>query len=616
VADLPEFRRPDPERFTGRDVDPTRDPPVFAPVIFDEGAGGRPPRGGGPGFDDGDAGLMRVLGLIVVLGVVIVALVLPGSPIRLIGGGSTSSSTQSGIKTTARAAMPAVPEGLVALSKLYDIATPTQLEGPWTLTVPLADRTTDGRNVAFYRYDGARWVRIAGVDIVENGASAQGDVNVIPPNIAVLRRTSVVLALNVSVGSGAVPDAPALAGSKVIAVGGGTAAQSADGKTGTLRMDDHPLDAAVAAAKAAGSAAVYVRIAAPAGDAADAVNRMLGSPDLMQTHVGEIVAAATAAGAGGVQIDYRLVAAAHRAEFSTFVSHLASALQAKQLGLIVSVPTPTAADTGAYDWPALSKVAKLWLYAPDDLDAYYEQVEAALTAQRGAGVDLANVSLVIDRASRDRSRAAVQPITLRDALALASDLQTQPDSGVTPGQAVTLSAVNLDKSAGNSGLHWDDSARAVSFSYSDRLGPHTVWIANAFSLAFRLDLAERFGLGGIAIANAQQDDALPPVWDAVTAFIDDGAIDLQQPYGPYLVPCWKASGGTIDGYGAGCWKAGLTSTGAATWHAPTGPGTYDLSLIVSDGTMFVGQQLSVRVGPTAAPSRPTPTPTPTAAAAH
>jgi hypothetical protein len=337
---------------------------------------------------------------------------------------------------------------------------------------------------------------------------------------------------------------------------------------------------------------------------------MLAAPDLLQAHVDEIVAAAVSSQASGVQIDYRLVDAKQRDNFSSFVSTLSQALAVKRLALVVSVPTPSATDTGAYDWLALTRSAKLWLFGPDDLASYYEQVEAALTARRGEGVDLTTVSLVVDRASRDRSRQAVSPLTLQDALVLASALRAQPASGVTPGQAVTLSAVNLDEGAGNAGLRWDAVARAVSFAYSDRLGPHTVWLTNEFSLGFRLDLVQRFGLGGVTIASARKDDALPPVWDTMRAFVQDGVVDLFEPYGPYLVPCWQASDGTIDGYGAGCWKAGMEGGGSATWHAPDQPGVYDVTLIVSDGTRFVGQQLAVKVaGETAPESRPTPTPT-------
>lgn len=204
-------------------------------------------------------------------------------------------------------------------------------------------------------------------------------------------------------------------------------------------------------------------------------------------------------------------------------------------------------------------------------------------------------------------------MTQREALVIASNLRTLPESGITPGSEVRLSGVNLDRGAGNSGLHWDDGARAVTFSYADRLGPHTVWIENSFSLAFRLELVDRYALGGIVVAEAQRDDQLPDVWTAVRAFMESSAYDLLQPYGPYLVPCWRASDGEIVGFEAGCWTPGLTEDGAATWRAPAGTGVFDVTLVVADGTAFVGQQLAVRVAEAGAPeARPTPTATPTA----
>jgi hypothetical protein len=142
-----------------------------------------------------------------------------------------------------------------------------------------------------------------------------------------------------------------------------------------------------------------------------------------------------------------------------------------------------------------------------------------------------------------------------------------------------------------------------------------VWIENEFSVAFRLDVVERHGLGGVAVAQAQQDDALPDVWAAVRAYVESGAYDLRRPYGPYLLPCWRASDGQIDGYESGCWAPTLAADGSATWHVPAGPGVYDVSLVVSDGTVFVGQQLAVRVaapGESAAPAAETPLPTPAA----
>ena len=72
---------------------------------------------------------------------------------------------------------------------------------------------------------------------------------------------------------------------------------------------------------------------------------------------------------------------------------------------------------------------------------------------------------------------------------------------------------------------------------------------------------------------------------------------LELPYGPYLTPRWDSSGGAIEGD---------TSRGVATWRAPDQPGVFDVTLVVSDGVVFVGQQLSLRVTEGGSQAEPVP----------
>ena len=48
-------------------------------------------------------------------------------------------------------------------------------------------------------------------------------------------------------------------------------------------------------------------------------------------------------------------------------------------------------------------------------------------------------------------------------------------------------------------MRWDEGAFAVSFAYPGRGGQRTVWLENTLSMAFKLDLAKRFGLGGVVL---------------------------------------------------------------------------------------------------------------------
>ena len=298
-----------------------------------------------------------------------------------------------------------------------------------------------------------------------------------------------------------------------------------------------------------------------------------------------------------------------RAALTRLVTQLATQLNDAGLGLVVGVPAPATADTGAYDWAALSEAAGgLWLNAPADPSVYYEQLAVVLDAQQAAGTELDAVSLVIGRMSRIRDSAGVTEIGRHEALGRAAQLEAGLDGGIAVGDLVSLTAVNLAEELGNSGLRWDTPSRSVSFAFAERGGPRTVWVENSFSMAFRLDLAQRYDLGGVVIADAQADETLPAIWETLAGYLDSGAVSLQRPYGPYLAPCWQAVDGVIEGEAGNCWAAGGAS-GVATWRAPGTPGVYFVQLVVSDGEIFVGRQLGLRV--TEEGEQPEPTPEPT-----
>jgi hypothetical protein len=156
---------------------------------------------------------------------------------------------------------------------------------------------------------------------------------------------------------------------------------------------------------------------------------------------------------------------------------------------------------------------------------------------------------------------------------------------ITPGASVQLVTQNLASSEGASGMQWDDQARAVTFSYPGRGGKRTVWIANQFSAAFRLELAQRFGLGGVSINDVSTEGGGADVWAPVQQLSDSGSLTLSRPNGKLFTPAWTASDGTLD-------PADGDST---TWTAPQKAGTYNVVLIVSDGVERAGQQISLDV---------------------
>lgn len=561
--------------------------PHFAPVVdSDEGGRGRLTP---PGDIDFDRGLLRGIGVIVVLGIIIGVLMLP--PISILD----RNGAAAGVVASERDVLPDLPEGLVALSPFYDLEIATTLPPPYYIQVQLAERTTDGANLALYSYsDDDGWRRLVAASLDGDGLAAEADVNEIPGTVIVMRRVAFARGLGLIVAAGEVPDRAATGAGIVSVIAGGPATDAED--LAALTYDSAALDASRPIVRAD----LYLGLSAPAGPAADAVDVLLGTPALSGDHAQRIVEAAIAVDAAGVHLDYPAVDPARRAEFSAFVQTLADALAAEQLGLVVSVPTPAGADTGAYDWQALAAAADvLWLRAPSDPGGYHQQLETALEARRNEGVDLGNVWLVVDRRSHERSPEGVEALSLYDALTRASSLRAGVESGIAPGDAVTIAGVNIDRAGGNnSGLLWDEAASAVAFSYVDRGGPRTVWIENRFSLAFRLDLARRLGLGGVVVEPAAEDESLPAFWNTLARFVEDGSVRLELPYGPYLAPRWQASAGAIEG----------GEQGVAVWRAPAQVGVYDVSLVVSDGVVFLGQQISLRVANDQQEPAPTPAP--------
>ena len=555
------------------------DPARFPPVIFDDDTPGLGP----PVRDDDGEGMLRIVGGIVLAGVLLAVLVLPPISILDRGGGAS-------VEIDASEELPELPAGLVALSPLYAIQVSDDLLGQRVkLTVDLSEATTDDSGLALYSHDGERWRRLAPATLSASGRSAEGEVEAAPASIAVLRRTSLARGFALLVGAGETPDAAA-GESAIVSVIAGSPASDAGGEIELVAE-------ALGASQAAGHT-TYIGLTARSDAAALAVDGILATAETIAAHVESIVGTAVAAGADGVHIDYPRVDNSRGASFTAFIASLAEALGSEGLPLAVSVPAPPTAEADAFDWLALTQSAQaLWLRAPDDSSAYHEQVETVLEARRTGGVDLSSVWLVIDRRSRERTPDGIVAISLRDALTVASELRTGIEAGIAPGDPVTVQGVNIDRSANNSGMQWNDRALAVTYSYVARGGPRTVWIENRFSAAFRLDLVRRYGLGGVVVESAAADANLPDLWPTVVAFVQEGSAPLELPFGPYLQPRWSASDGAIEGDGA---------NGAIVWRAPDRPGAYDITLIISDGVVFVGQQTSLRVTPGGEQEEPAP----------
>jgi hypothetical protein len=136
---------------------------------------------------------------------------------------------------------------------------------------------------------------------------------------------------------------------------------------------------------------------------------------------------------------------------------------------------------------------------------------------------------------------------------------------------------------------WDGVARSVTYSYPGRGGKRTMWIANRFSSGYRLELAQRYELAGVVVTDVSVASGGADVLVPIREMADTGDLELTTPNGDLFTPSWTASTGTLS----------ASSGDSVTWTPPAGSG--EITLIVSDGVVRVGQRVVLEVAPAPAP---------------
>jgi hypothetical protein len=93
------------------------------------------------------------------------------------------------------------------------------------------------------------------------------------------------------------------------------------------------------------------------------------------------------------------------------------------------------------------------------------------------------------------------------------------------------------------------------------------------------------------------------LWEQLRAYAETGSVNLVQANSTVLRPTWQVQAGSSD----------VSAKGSMVWKAPAQPGPYDVTLIVSDGIIRVGQRvvLDVRAPGATGTPRPSGTGTPT-----
>ncbi len=506
----------------------------------------------------------------ILLGLFMLVLVLP--PISILDNGGNSSGH---VTAKARAEMPSVPAGYEAVSALYDLTSEEPVHRAATVGVELTSQQPADEELYLYTYQNEEWREVGKATVVADGHAANGDVRSLPSNVAVFRKGET---------------ARSVLGTLPI---DGELDEAALGTLTTLNPLGYTMnsDGSIGGSLPALSDNLGVALA-PTISAADAdtLGNILSTEEGRAAHVEAIVALVNEDGYAGIDLDYRAMDAQDGEDFVTFVTALSEQLRQADrtltLTLLAPVKRGTEWDTRGFDWDTLAPLVDAIKVVPDgDPGTYYAMLNDAL-GYLVPRVGSSKLFVMVDSLSREQGSGGVRSLTLTEALTLASTPAVQSDTPVSAGASVQVYGQNQSDQSGGSVLHWDATAKAVTFTYTGGGGQRSVWLANTFSESFKLELAQRYQLGGVAIEDVSTQAADSNVTAAVSQYKSSVNVQLVEPNGELLLPHWMASGGTLQ-----------SATGpSVTWQAPDAAGEYTVTLIVSDGAVRVGQELRLSVG--------------------
>lgn len=506
-------------------------------------------------------------------------------PLSLVRGGSGWQDAGEGSLVRRQGDVPKPPDGFELASPYYEITSKQDRGvGPAMMTIPLGEGK-GGRGLALFAWNGDKWERLASAEITADGRAARGQVDRVPNNIAVMRRSGGGFQIQGILPPGAAlhPDAEKLA---------------ADGKL-TMRSPaelipapDGSVNGQLPQGSGSDAVALIPVIRATAGQEAQAVNTILASEPARTAHIAAIVQQVQANKLDGIDLEYTALEPNLGGAYLALVTALAEQLHKTGQTVTVTLPLPRREannwNTYGYDWKELGRVADyVRIPAERDQSVYRRTVRDALNFVTSQ-VDPKKIILTVSPYASEKSDQGTRTLTALEALSIASQITVRDRDKLVTNTDITASADNLNREGtGNAGLLWDATAAAVSFVYQSGDALRTVWVENTFSTAFKLEFVQLWGLGGIAVDDASDAPGMANIWPAISQYRDAGQPTLLQPNSNLLKPQWL-----VDGKSCEVGKA------ACTWKSPDA-GEHTISLIVGDGVMRVESRTKVtlRAGP-------------------
>lgn len=483
-------------------------------------------------------------------------------------------------------AIPDLPPGLSAVSRYIELEVDRPDTG-YTLKLPLNETETDATGLGFYTFQAARWQRVLDVELTNDGTYGQGAFQPLPANLAVLRVTAQAYIVGASLPNGA-----ALHGNagKLSLITPRDFAPVADGSIQGTATQLTPESGTLIIPTIVGS-----------GDTtAAAVETIIRDESLRKTHADKIAQLVSEGGFDGIDLEYSSVGADNAGQFTALVQAVAGKMHSAGKKLVLTLPPPSSQQS-AYQWDKLGEVADYIKILPiADPVSYWQTMPDALGVLSDH-MSTAKILLVVSPFAIRGKGEVSQPMGYLGAMALASTVAVREPTDpakIKPDVQVELLATNLDESEGATSMRWDEEALAVSFSLGGTEHDR-IYIENAYSVAFKLELVQAYALGGVVVADGSASSDVANVWPKVRELIDSATVLLRRPNEQMLQATWQAPDG-------GDLQADSGST-RALW-TPRTQGEQRVVLVVSDGERRFGQAIAIGVGQ----GDKTPTPSPLA----
>jgi spore germination protein YaaH/SH3-like domain-containing protein len=490
---------------------------------------------------------------------------------------------------------------LVPKSPLYDLEIKGQEPLASVLTVPIPNDSQPYETLDLYEWTGDAW-RFVPSHIVRENDVVLSELNYVPASFMVMQTNRQPPT--------AVADVPA---AETVPDAGRDALTEATSAGFSLNGDGTISGNMAANTSAGGSYAVMPAIRNWGDDGVvrtDLLDNLLLSQDLQATHLNAIMTLVNGGNYPGVELDYRGLDPTLSADFTHFVTTLATELHAsnKQLTLRVEAPRQIAEDrwtTGGYDWRALGEVVDTFrIPLPNDPNAYIPQGQADGLLRWAVGeVPRDKIEAIIPAQSVEKAGTYLLAKSYSEALAplLGEGRTSQPV--LVPGEPVDVSLFNdrmIDP------LTFDEETGMFTYSYRDNAGYlRWVWLENAASVARKLQLISTYNLKGAVLQHMLAGDYDPDIWSVVREYLAGETPARQSSYNVI----WTVTG--PDGQTVN--EARPLDASGFSYTPPQSEGDVQFKVSIADsGKMLASAPVFSLVMATATPeATPTPAATPT-----